>query len=95
MDNNLLDGELENEKNGDKITNELLNKTIQKLIDYSIDLNSKELMQKFIIEIEKLTQSEIGFFHFVDEDQDAVILQIWSTNTMNNMCKGREIEGSN
>lgn len=95
MNQDLLESETLDENNNDKIPYELINATIQKVIDYSIDLNSKDLLQKFIDEVEDLTNSKIGFFHFVDEDQDAVILQIWSTNTMNNMCKAQEIEGSN
>ena len=31
----------------------------------------------------------IGFFHFVDENQEIVRLQTWSTNTLKNMCKAQ------
>ena len=95
MNQNLLESDEDVEKNNTKIPYEVINATIKKIIDFSTDCNSKDLMQKFIDEVEVLTNSEIGFFHFVDEDQDAVILQIWSTNTMNNICKAQEIEGSN
>jgi GAF domain-containing protein len=36
---------------------------------------------------ERLTGSKIGFFHFVDEDQEALTLQAWSSNTLRNMCR--------
>ncbi len=33
-----------------------------------------------------MTDSKIGFFHFVEPDQKTLTLQMWSTNTLNNMC---------
>ena len=42
---------------------------------------------------EEITASRIGFFHFVDPDQEHLTLQAWSTNTLAQMCtaegKGR------
>ena len=35
---------------------------------------------------ERLTGSTIGYFHFVDPDQNTLSLQAWSTNTLANMC---------
>ena len=35
---------------------------------------------------EEITGSGIGFFHFVDDDQKALSLQAWSTNTTTRMC---------
>lgn len=35
---------------------------------------------------EKLTGSDIGFLHFVEDDQSTLWLQAWSTNTMERMC---------
>jgi PAS domain S-box-containing protein len=35
---------------------------------------------------EALTGSQIGFFHFVEEDQATLSLQAWSTNTVTRMC---------
>lgn len=45
------------------------------------------LMQATIDEAELYTGSRIGFFHFVDEDQESLRLQTWSTNTLATMCK--------
>jgi len=47
----------------------------------------KELLQMTIDEAEKLTGSTIGFLHYVDDNQLAVSLQGWSTNTITEMCK--------
>jgi PAS domain-containing protein len=35
---------------------------------------------------ESLTRSQIGFFHFLEADQQTLSLQMWSKNTLNNMC---------
>jgi diguanylate cyclase (GGDEF)-like protein/PAS domain S-box-containing protein len=45
-----------------------------------------ELLQKTLDEAEALTESAIGFFHFIDDDQVTIHLQNWSTNTLKNMC---------
>ena len=45
-----------------------------------------EILQKMLDEIEKQTGSTIGFYHFLDVDQETLSLQAWSTNTMRNMC---------
>ncbi len=45
-----------------------------------------ELLQETIDEAERLTDSTIGFFHFLDTDQDKLTLQAWSTNTIRSIC---------
>ena len=47
----------------------------------------EELMQTALDRAELHTGSSVGFFHFVDEDQENLTLQAWSTNTLKNMCK--------
>jgi PAS domain S-box-containing protein len=46
-----------------------------------------ELLQSFLDEVEALTGSEIGFYHFVEADQVTLKLEAWSTNTLEKMCK--------
>ena len=46
----------------------------------------KELLQLTLDEAERLTESSIGFFHFVAEDQITLSLEAWSTNTIKKMC---------
>jgi len=52
-----------------------------------------DLLQYALDAAELQTGSNIGFFHFVDEDQATLTLQAWSTNTLRGMCtiegKGR------
>jgi diguanylate cyclase (GGDEF)-like protein/PAS domain S-box-containing protein len=46
-----------------------------------------EFLQKTLDEAEALTGSQIGFAHFLEADQKTLELQMWSTNTIKNMCK--------
>lgn len=48
--------------------------------------NLDDLLQKALDEAELLTGSQIGFAHFIEEDQQTLRLQTWSTNTLTNMC---------
>ncbi len=58
-----------------------------RLIDYSINHDTSEVLQKFLDEAEHLTESEIGFYHFLEDDQKIIYLQTWSTNTIRQNCK--------
>ncbi|MEI6385134.1 MAG: PAS domain S-box protein [Spirochaetota bacterium] len=44
------------------------------------------LIQVILDEAEAATASVIGFYHFIDEDQKTLTLQVWSTNTLVTMC---------
>ncbi|WP_083927859.1 PAS domain S-box protein [Desulfobacter curvatus] len=57
-----------------------------RLADYASSHTSRELLQKFLDEAESLAESEIGFYHLIDENQKTLSLQAWSTNTLKNMC---------
>jgi PAS domain S-box-containing protein len=48
-----------------------------------------ELMQAALDHAEHLTGSRLGFFHSVDEDQENLTLQAWSTNTLGTMCQAQ------
>ncbi|SPQ02039.1 putative Protein-glutamate O-methyltransferase [Candidatus Sulfobium mesophilum] len=45
-----------------------------------------ETLQMMLDEIEKQTGSTIGFYHFLNVDQETLSLQAWSTNTLRDMC---------
>jgi len=57
------------------------------LSHYSLNHNLDELLQEFLSEAERLTNSCIGFFHFVEADHQSLHLQTWSRNTMAHLCK--------
>jgi len=46
-----------------------------------------ELIRVALDEAEAQTGSCIGYFHLINEDQQHIILQEWSTNTLANMCE--------
>lgn len=57
------------------------------LMEYAASHTTNELMQKALDEIGALTGSPIGFYHFVDEDQQNISLQAWSTRTLVEFCR--------
>jgi PAS domain S-box-containing protein len=56
------------------------------LIQFANTHTLNELLQFILDEIEFLTGSAIGYFHFLEADQKTLRLQAWSTNTVKNMC---------
>jgi diguanylate cyclase (GGDEF)-like protein/PAS domain S-box-containing protein len=57
-----------------------------RLAEISATVGVEELMQATLDDAEALTASTIGFFHFVDADEDSLTLTAWSTNTLATMC---------
>jgi len=57
------------------------------LFEYSISHSLDELLQKTLDEVCELTESPIGFYHFVENDQKTLTLQAWSTRTIREFCK--------
>jgi PAS domain S-box-containing protein len=57
------------------------------LLEFSAAHSLEELLQKTLDEISGLTESPIGFYHFVGSDQTTLTLQAWSTRTMKEFCK--------
>jgi diguanylate cyclase (GGDEF)-like protein/PAS domain S-box-containing protein len=56
------------------------------LWEYAAAHTVDELMQKALDEIEGITGSPIGFYHFVEEDQKTLSLHAWSTRTLREFC---------
>ena len=52
----------------------------------SAQITLDEMLQAVLDQAEKITDSQIGFFHFIEDDQVTISLQTWSTNTLQNMC---------
>jgi len=57
-----------------------------RLGELAASFTEPELLRAALDETERLTGSSIGFFHYVDDDQLHLSLQMWSTNTLKNMC---------
>lgn len=49
-------------------------------------VSTDDMIRLILDEIESLTGSVIGFYHFVEADQETLWLQNWSSNTLANMC---------
>ena len=61
----------------------------QRLADMAFTEDQKQLLQTALDTAERLTESQIGFFHFVENDEDSVSLQTWSTRTLGEMCQAK------
>ncbi|MFX0199559.1 MAG: PAS domain S-box protein, partial [Candidatus Hodarchaeota archaeon] len=57
-----------------------------RLMEFSAVHNLDEILQKTLDEAVELSNSTIGFYHFVDEDQKNILLQAWSTRTVQEFC---------
>ncbi len=68
-----------------KLAEDLMRSRVH-LSEYAPKHSLDDLLRETLDEAERLTDSQIGFFHFVDDDQKNLTLQMWSTNTLENMC---------
>jgi diguanylate cyclase (GGDEF)-like protein/PAS domain S-box-containing protein len=57
------------------------------LSQYADTHSVDDVLQSTLNEAEALTESQIGFFHSLDEGEKMLTLQMWSSNTLQNMCK--------
>ena len=57
-----------------------------RLIQHANGHTLDELLQLTLDELETLTGSRVGYFHFLEPDQKTLWLRTWSTNTLQNMC---------
>lgn len=58
-----------------------------RLLTVASEKSLDELLQATLDELELLTESSIGFYHFLNADQETLLLQAWSTRTIKEMCK--------
>jgi two-component system cell cycle sensor histidine kinase/response regulator CckA len=65
---------------------ENLVRTRLRLVEFAAGHSLAELLQKTLDEVCALTDSPIGFFHFVGSDQVTIALQAWSTRTLREFC---------
>ncbi|MCX6058810.1 MAG: GAF domain-containing protein [Chloroflexi bacterium] len=57
-----------------------------RLSEFSDSHSLDEFLQESLDQAESLTGSQIGFAHFLEADQKTLKLQMWSSNTLKNMC---------
>jgi PAS domain S-box-containing protein len=58
-----------------------------RLLLFANNHSADELLEETLNEVEKITESTIGFYHFVDPNQETLTLQNWSTRTKKEFCK--------
>ncbi|MHB8910843.1 MAG: response regulator [Syntrophales bacterium] len=59
------------------------------LIEYAASHTLDELLTKALDEISEYAGSPIGFIHFVEDDQETLSLQQWSTRTLKEFCQAQ------
>jgi PAS domain S-box-containing protein len=69
--------------------NRMINASRIRLMQFAATHSLDELLEETVNEAEKATDSLIGFYHFVHDDQQALTLQNWSTRTKGQFCKAR------
>lgn len=69
-----------------KLTKNTIN-THLSLNKFAFTHSLDELLQKTLDEVCSITNSPIGFYHFVEPDQKILSLQAWSTLTLQEYCK--------
>lgn len=58
-----------------------------RLLEYASLHSLEGVLVKTLDEVEALTDSRIGFYHFLAADQVTLTLQAWSTRTQQEMCR--------
>ncbi len=58
-----------------------------RLHEFAIGHDVGELMTRALDELEAMTGSGIGFYHFVDEERGVLVRQAWSTRTKAEFCR--------
>ncbi len=58
-----------------------------RMVDFAEKNDLGPLLEKTLDEICEITESPIGFFHFMAPDQTTLSLQAWSTRTKREFCK--------
>jgi PAS domain S-box-containing protein len=66
---------------------EVFTRTRLALLEFATSHSLDELMQETVDQAGVLTGSPVGFYHFVDADQQSLTLQAWSTRTVAEFCK--------
>lgn len=65
---------------------ELIMQARLRISDYQFEHSLDELLTKVLDEAEILSDSQIGFFHFLDPDQVTLTVQAWSSRTLSTIC---------
>jgi two-component sensor histidine kinase len=64
-----------------------------RLLILAQSLSLADMLRATLDEAEILTDSTVGFYHFIDADQNALRLQAWSTHTTQHLCNAEGMAG--
>ncbi|MCP5501484.1 MAG: PocR ligand-binding domain-containing protein [Leptospiraceae bacterium] len=81
-------GELEKTKETTEINNRI-NEARLNLIQFSENHTIDEILEETLNIAEIISESKVGFFHFIEEGQMNIELQNWSTATKKNYCNAQ------
>jgi PAS domain S-box-containing protein len=70
----------------------LLDECRLRLLLFSDNHILEELLEETLNEAEILTESKIGFYHFIEDDQTTIHLKCWSTQTKTAYCRTEGFE---
>lgn len=74
----------------ERMLNEVRMETLLRISQEGMRMSERELLQMGLEQAERLTGSEIGYLHFLDEDQQTLQLNLWSHNTLDH-CQSTEL----
>jgi PAS domain S-box-containing protein len=63
-----------------------------RIVEFAHSRSLDQLLQFTLDELESQTESQVGYFHFIEPDQTTIKLQTWSTNTLQTMCQVGGVE---
>lgn len=65
----------------------MINGARSHLLEFSLTHSLNDLLEETINEVERLTESQIGFFHFIEKDQVSLSLRNWTSRTKSDFCQ--------
>ena len=71
----------------ERAQNEAVHQARLRLMALSHEHSVDELLVATLDEAELLTGAQVGFYHFLEADQQTITLQAWSTRTTREMCR--------
>ena len=54
--------------------------------EFALNHQMNDLLVFAIDKAEQMTRSQVGFFHFLDDDEQSISMQAWSSNTVKHFC---------
>ena len=59
------------------------------LMEYAVKHDMRNLLNHALDEVCRQVYSPVGFYHFIEPDQQTISLQVWSTRTLDEFCTAK------